>query len=53
MRRDLTALAEKSYTLRIFSDAIHGTVEIGRLAVGREDVLVKKVSHAPLKGKKS
>ena len=48
MRRDLITLTEEGQTLGILPDTIHGAVEIGGLAVGREDVCVEEISHAPL-----
>lgn len=46
--RDLVALTKHAQAFRILPDPVDGPVEVGRLAVRREDFGVEEVAHRPL-----
>ena len=48
MRLDVFAVSEERKTVGVCFDSVDGSVEIGGLAIGREDICVKEVSDTAL-----
>jgi hypothetical protein len=48
MSSDLVAVSQEGHNLRVLPDPINSPVEVRRLAIPREDVLIQEIRHTTL-----